>query len=200
MVDRETDRARAEVDRARAEAERERAEDERARAEAEQDRARFEAYREAAEVGTAAKRGRDEADLVPAALDGGLGIFGLGLFLFFISNLYAGLDSAWGGAWVILALSLVSMGYAFADAPLAKRRNLALGMGVVMLLLEVWAAILGVAWWIQVLNVVFAGAYIIIWAEYRFSAFGHVTGAEAHSAHGPPLRGRLLRGRHRQRA
>ncbi|MCI0570355.1 MAG: hypothetical protein L0Y66_06365 [Myxococcaceae bacterium] len=122
-------------------------------------------------------------------MDGGLAIFGLGLFLFAVANLYIGAN--WGVAWVVLALSVLSMGMAFSEY--RGRRNVALGMGAVLLLLELWAAIARAPWWIQVLLVAFAAAYFMLWAEYRFPVFGHVGEGETHLG-----RTGLPRGRHRQ--
>lgn len=103
-------------------------------------------------------------------MDAGLGLFGLGLFLLSIAMLYA--RSAFGLAWVVLGLALVSMGLAFAETP--RRREVALGLGVVLGVASVVSAVAGVAWWWWLATLLFGLAYAVLWAEFRFPFFQHV--------------------------
>jgi membrane associated rhomboid family serine protease len=103
-------------------------------------------------------------------MDGGLAVLGFGLFLFSIANLYA--RSAYGLAWVVLALSLVSMGMAFSESK--NLRTYSLGLGAALLLASGVALIAGVAWWMALGAFLFGVAYMFLWAEFRFSAFGNV--------------------------
>ncbi|HYO51379.1 hypothetical protein [Archangium sp.] len=103
-------------------------------------------------------------------MDGGLGLFGLGLFLLSIALLYA--REAFGLAWVLLALSLVSMGFAMSESP--RRRELALGIGVVCALASLVSIALAVSWYWVVATAVFGVAYLVLWAEFRFPFFQHV--------------------------
>ncbi len=103
-------------------------------------------------------------------MDGGLAIFGFGLFLMGIANLYA--RTSYWLAWVLLALSVVSMGLAFSESK--RLREVSLGMGVALLVLTVVALMTGTAWWLTLGTFLFAVAYGVLWAEYRFPFFEHV--------------------------
>jgi hypothetical protein len=103
-------------------------------------------------------------------MDGGLGLFGLGLFLLSIALLYA--REAFGLAWVILALSLVSMGFAMSETP--KRREISLGIGVACVVAAMVSLAFAVSWWWVVATAVFGVAYTVLWAEFRFPFFQHV--------------------------
>ena len=103
-------------------------------------------------------------------MDGGLAVLGFGLFLFSIASLYA--RSAYGLAWVVLALSLVSMGMAFSESK--NLRTYSVGLGAALLIATVVALIAGVAWWMALGTFLFGVAYMFLWAEFRFPAFGNV--------------------------
>lgn len=103
-------------------------------------------------------------------MDAGLGLFGLGLFLLSIALLYA--RTAFGLAWALLAMSLVSMGFAMSETP--RRRDIALGIGVACVVAAVASLATGVAWWWVVATGVFGVAYLVLWAEFRFPYFQHV--------------------------
>ena len=103
-------------------------------------------------------------------MDGGLAVLGFGLFLFSIANMYA--RSAYGLAWVVLALSLVSMGMAFSESK--NLRTFSLGLGGALLLTAVVALIAGVTWWMVLGAFLFGVAYMFLWAEFRYPAFGNV--------------------------
>jgi amino acid transporter len=104
-------------------------------------------------------------------MDGGLALFGFGIFLLSIAGLYA--RSAFGLAWFLLALSLVSMGMAFSES--RRLREVSLGLGVLLLAASVIGLIVGVAWWMVLGTFIFSAAYFVLWAEFRFPFFGHVT-------------------------
>jgi CHASE2 domain-containing sensor protein len=104
-------------------------------------------------------------------MDGGLGLFGLGLFLLSIALLYA--REAFGLAWLLLAMSLVSMGFAMSESP--RRREIALGIGVVSVLSALVSLAFAVSWWWVVATAIFGVAYMVLWAEFRFPYFQHVT-------------------------
>ena len=104
-------------------------------------------------------------------MDGGLGLFGLGMFLLSISLLYA--RSAFGLAWTVLALSMVSMGMAFAETP--RRRDVALVIGLVLIVAAAVSIAFTVAWWWVLATALFGVAYLVLWAEFRFAFFQHVT-------------------------
>ncbi|HZI06334.1 MAG TPA: hypothetical protein VEZ71_20045, partial [Archangium sp.] len=89
-------------------------------------------------------------------MDGGLGLFGLGLFLLSIALLYA--REAFGLAWLLLAMSLVSMGLAMSETP--RRRDVALGIGVVCVLSALVSLAFGVSWWSVVATAIFGVAYL----------------------------------------
>lgn len=116
-------------------------------------------------------------------MDGGLGLFGLGLFLLSIALLYA--REAFGLAWVLLACSLVSMGFAMSESP--RRREVALGVGVVCLASALVSLAFAVSWWSVVATVMFSVAYLVLWAEFRFPFFQHVpqqtAGPRTHHTH-----------------
>ncbi len=103
-------------------------------------------------------------------MDGGLGLFGLGLFLLSIALLYA--REAFGLAWTLLALALVSMGFAMSESP--RRRELALGIGLVCMGAAVVSLATGVTWWWVVATAIFGVAYLVLWAEFRFPFFQHM--------------------------
>lgn len=104
-------------------------------------------------------------------MDAGLGLFGLGLFLLSIALLYA--RTAFGLTWVLLAMALVSMGFAMSETP--RRRDIALGLGAGCGVAALVTLALGVAWWWVVATGVFGVAYLVLWAEFRFPFFQHVT-------------------------
>ncbi|MFP2906417.1 hypothetical protein ACLESD_15410 [Pyxidicoccus sp. 3LFB2] len=108
-------------------------------------------------------------------MDGGLAIFGFGLFLLGIANLYA--RTSYWMAWVMLALSLVSMGLAFSESK--RLREVSLGLGVALLVLTGVAMATGTPWWLSLGAFLFAVAYGVLWAEYRFPYFEHVSPEEA---------------------
>ena len=103
-------------------------------------------------------------------MDGGLGLFGLGLFLLSIALLYA--REAFGLAGLLLVMSLVSMGLAMSESP--RRREVALGIGVVCVLSALVSLAFAVSWWWVVATAVFGVAYLVLWAEFRFPFFQHL--------------------------
>ena len=103
-------------------------------------------------------------------MDGGLGLFGLGLFLLSIALLYA--REAFGLAWVLLACALASMGFAMSESP--RRREVALGVGAVCMVSALVSLATAVSWWWVVATAVFGVAYLVLWAEFRFPFFQHV--------------------------
>lgn len=103
-------------------------------------------------------------------MDAGLGLFGLGLFLLSIALLYA--RTAFGLAWALLAMALVSMGFAMSETP--RRRDIALGLGAGCVVAALVTLALGVDWWWVVATGVFGVAYLVLWAEFRFPFFQHV--------------------------
>ncbi|HEX5747784.1 MAG TPA: hypothetical protein VFZ09_16165 [Archangium sp.] len=124
-------------------------------------------------------------------MDGGLGLFGLGLFLLSIALLYA--REAFGLAWLLLAMSLVSMGLAMSESP--RRREVALGIGAVCVLAALVSLAFAVSWWWVVATGIFGVAYLVLWAEFRFPYFQHMPQEAA--GPGTPL---LRRFRLRRRA
>ena len=102
-------------------------------------------------------------------MDGGLGLFGLGLFLLSIALLYA--QQAFGLAWPLLALALLSMGFAMSDSP--RRRELALGIGVACEVAALVSIAFAVSWWWVLATALFGVAYLVLWAEFRFAFFQH---------------------------
>ena len=122
-------------------------------------------------------------------MDGGLGLFGLGLFLLSIALLYA--REAFGLAWLLLAMSLVSMGLAMSESP--RRRDVALGIGVVCLVSALVSLAFAVSWWWVVATAVFGVAYVVLWAEFRFAYFQHVPQEAAGPVTHPLRRFRLRR-------
>lgn len=127
-------------------------------------------------------------------MDGGLAVFGFGLFLFSIANLYARTNYVL--AWLLLALSLVAMGVAFSES--RKLRTISLGLGGALLVTALVALIAGLTWWTWLGTLIFGAAFMLLWAEFRFPAFGNVRAEDTpHEAHG---RRRLHRPFRRQRA
>ena len=114
-------------------------------------------------------------------MDGGLAIFGFGLFLLSIAGLYA--RSAFGLAWFLLAVGLVSMGMAFSESK--RLRELSLGLGVLLLGASAVSLFLGVVWWMALGTFLFGAAFVVLWAEFRFTAFGNITEDQVphHTAH-----------------
>ncbi|MBN1204228.1 MAG: hypothetical protein JXB05_04820 [Myxococcaceae bacterium] len=104
-------------------------------------------------------------------MDGGLALFGFGLLLLSIAGLYV--RSAFGLAWFLLALSLVSMGMAFSES--RRLRDVSLGLAVLLLGAGGVSLIVGSVWWIVLATFLFGVAYLVLWAEYRFAIFGHIT-------------------------
>ncbi|AKQ69833.1 hypothetical protein A176_006745 [Myxococcus hansupus] len=107
-------------------------------------------------------------------MDGGLAIFGFGLFLLGIANLYTR-HSYWLAVPVLL-LSVVSMGLAFSESK--RLREVSLGMGIALLVLTLIAVAVGTPWWLPMATFLFAAAYGVLWAEYRFPFFQHVSPGE----------------------
>lgn len=124
-------------------------------------------------------------------MDAGLGILGIGLFL--ITMIVSFARQNMGIAVAVALLAVVSTAMAVTDGP--KRREVALGIGVALLGVEAAALVSGERWWIHVMLVVAAVSYILLWAEYRFPAFGRVPPEAVPQAHAP----RILRGRGRGR-
>lgn len=122
-------------------------------------------------------------------MDGGLGLFGLGLFLLSIALLYA--REAFGLAWLLLAMSLISMGLAMSESP--RRRDVALGIGVVCVVSALVSLAFAVSWWSVVATAIFGVAYLVLWAEYRFPFFQHVPQGTAGPDTHPVRRFRLRR-------
>jgi hypothetical protein len=104
-------------------------------------------------------------------MDGGLAIFGFGLFLLSIAGLYA--RSAFGLAWFLLAVGLVSMGMAFSESK--RLRELSLGLGGLLILASAVSLFMGVVWWMALGTFLFGVAFAVLWAEFRFLAFGNIT-------------------------
>ncbi|HVG59954.1 MAG TPA: hypothetical protein VNA24_15465 [Hyalangium sp.] len=104
-------------------------------------------------------------------MDGGLALFGFGLFLLSIAGLYV--RSAFGLAWFLLAVSLVSMGMAFSESK--RLREVSLGLGTVLLVAGVVSLIMGVMWWMVFGTFAFAVGYLVLWAEFRYPFFGNVS-------------------------
>jgi Ca2+/Na+ antiporter len=122
-------------------------------------------------------------------MDGGLGLFGLGLFLLSIALLYA--REAFGLAWLLLAMSLISMGFAMAETP--RRREIALGIGVVCVVSALVSLAFAVSWWWLVATAIFGVAYLVLWAEFRFPFFQHMPQEAAGPSTHPARRFRLRR-------
>jgi hypothetical protein len=112
-------------------------------------------------------------------MDGGLALLGLGLFLLSIANLYA--RSALGLAGLLFAVSLVSLGLAFSE--FRRRGEVSLGMGVVLLVGAAGGLFLGAPVWSVIGTALFAVAYGILWAEFRFPIFGNVPPQQVTHAH-----------------
>ncbi|MET0406220.1 MAG: hypothetical protein ABW123_27625 [Cystobacter sp.] len=103
-------------------------------------------------------------------MDGGLGLFGLGLFLLSIALLQA--REAFGLAVPLLVMSLVSMGFAMSESP--RRRDVALGIGVTCAVAALVSLVFAVSWWWVVATSLFSVAYLVLWAEFRFAFFQHL--------------------------
>jgi hypothetical protein len=112
-------------------------------------------------------------------MDGGLAIFGFGLFLLSIANLFARLNH--GLAFATLVLSVIAMGMAFSESK--RLREWSLGVGVGLMVLTGVALALGTAWWLTLGMFLFALAFGVLWAEYRFPYFEHVTREEEAARH-----------------
>jgi hypothetical protein len=102
-------------------------------------------------------------------MDGGLALFGFGMLLLSIAGLYV--RSAFGLAWFLLALSLVSMGMAFSES--RRLREVSLGLGALLLAASLVSVITGTVWWMVLGTFLFGVAYLVLWAEFRFPMFGH---------------------------
>ncbi|WP_342377915.1 hypothetical protein NVS55_01255 [Myxococcus stipitatus] len=113
-------------------------------------------------------------------MDGGLAVFGFGLFLLSIAALYA--RTGYWMAVSVLVLSLISMGMAFSESK--KLRTLSLGLSIALLVLATVGLAVGTVWWLPLAAFLFAVAYAVLWAEYRFAFFGNVKQADlpAHPA------------------
>ncbi|HYH94712.1 hypothetical protein, partial [Hyalangium sp.] len=123
--------------------------------------------------------GRFNLEGIP--MDGGLALFGLGLFLLSIAGLYV--RSSFGLAWFLLAAALVSMGMAFSESK--RLREVSLGLGVALLGAALVSLIVGAMWWMVLGTFLFSAAYVVLWAEFRFPSFGHVTADQVpHHARG----------------
>lgn len=118
-------------------------------------------------------------------MDGGLALFGFGLFLLSIASLYV--RSAFGLAWFLLAVSLISMGTAFSESK--RLGTVSLVLGGVLLVAAVVSLLAGVMWWLVLGTFLFATAYVVLWAEFRYSFFGNVPPKQA--PHPPRGRWRL---------
>jgi hypothetical protein len=103
-------------------------------------------------------------------MDGGLAVFGVGLFLFAIANLY-NRTGDWL-AWLSLALSIGVMGMAFSESK--HLRTTSLAVGGVMLALGIVGLIAGLSWWQWLGAAAFGVAFLVLWAEFSFPAFGRV--------------------------
>lgn len=103
-------------------------------------------------------------------MDGGLAVFGFGLFLLGIANLYA--RTSYWMAWVLIAVSLVSMGLAFSESK--RLREVSLSISAVLLVVTGVAMATATPWWLALGSFLFAVAYGVLWAEYRFTYFEHV--------------------------
>jgi hypothetical protein len=113
-------------------------------------------------------------------MDGGLALFGFGLFLLSIAGLYV--RTAFGLAWFFLALALISMGMAFSESK--RLREVSLGLGGLLLAAGVVGLIMGAPWWMALGSFAFAAGYLVLWAEFRYSFFGRVTPEQVpHPAH-----------------
>jgi hypothetical protein len=114
-------------------------------------------------------------------MDAGFAIFGIGLFLIFMTNLFVQGPLLLSVA--LIALALTACGLAFSERP--HRREWALGISVAALLLAALSTLSGGRWWMGLALAAASIAFGILWAEYRFPAFGRVP----FPADGAPLRG-----------
>jgi amino acid transporter len=103
-------------------------------------------------------------------MDGGLAVFGFGLFLLSIAGLYA--RTAFGLAWTLVALSLVAMGMAFSES--RRLRDVSLGLGAALIVLAAVGLLAGAVWWMTLGTFLFGLAFTLLWAEFRFPSFGNV--------------------------
>ncbi|WP_426748486.1 hypothetical protein VZQ01_18220 [Myxococcus faecalis] len=117
-------------------------------------------------------------------MDGGLAIFGFGLFLLSIAGLYA--RTAYGLVVALLVLAVASMGMAFSESK--KLRELSLGVSIALLLLATVSLATGTVWWLTLGTFLFAVAFGVLWAEFRFSAFGNVRREDLPVHQHPPAR------------
>ncbi|MCY1036821.1 hypothetical protein OV207_35620 [Corallococcus sp. BB11-1] len=104
-------------------------------------------------------------------MDGGLAVFGFGLFLLSIANLFA--RTSYWLAWPLLVVSMVAMGMAFSESK--KRDTLPLGVAVVLGVLGIIALVVGTPWWLTLAVFLFTAAFGLLWAEFRYEYFGNVT-------------------------
>lgn len=104
-------------------------------------------------------------------MDGGLALFGLGLFLLSIAGLYV--RSTFGLAWFLVALALVSMGMAFSESK--RLREVSLGLGILLLGGALVGLLTRTEWWMVAGIFLFGVAYLVLWAEFRYTYFGRVT-------------------------
>ena len=103
-------------------------------------------------------------------MDGGLAIFGLGLFLLSIAGLYV--RSAYGLAGFLFATALISMGMAFSESK--RLPNVSLGLGAALLAASGVGVVAGVLWWMVLGTFLFSVAFFVLWAEFHFRFFGNL--------------------------
>ncbi|RYZ41271.1 MAG: hypothetical protein EOO71_12755 [Myxococcaceae bacterium] len=101
-------------------------------------------------------------------MDGGLAILGFGLFILSLANLMA--RTSYWLAWPILAIAMVAMGMAFSESK--KRDTVPLGVAVAMGVLGIMALAMGTVPWLTITVFLFAGAFGLLWAEFRYDFFG----------------------------
>lgn len=116
-------------------------------------------------------------------MDGGLAILGFGLFMLSIANLYA--RSAHWLAWPVLAISMLTMGMAFSESK--RLREVPLWVAAALGVLFIISLATGTVWWLSLAMFLFTVAFGLLWAEFRFEYFGHVTRQELphHARRGP---------------
>lgn len=107
-------------------------------------------------------------------MDGGLAIFGFGLFLLSIANLFA--RTSYWLAWPLLVISMLTMGMAFSESK--RLREVSLGASAALAVLGIIAWATGTVWWLTLAVFLFAAAFGVLWAEFRYAYFGHVTQEE----------------------
>ncbi|MCP3063159.1 DUF3488 domain-containing protein [Myxococcus sp. K38C18041901] len=103
-------------------------------------------------------------------MDGGLAVFGFGVFLLSIAGLFD--RTAYGMVAALLVLSVVAMGMAFSESK--RLRDWAAGFSIALFLLGIVALVSGTVWWLTLGTFLFAAAFGVLWAEFRFSVFGNV--------------------------